>query len=178
MSRIKTAFAACLMLFALAPLFAQNANTQDTSAASVEDRLRRLENDLRVYKEKYAALDELFKKSVTLAQELLQRYGAFTGDLMKYLEKNRALTSEVDLTLEESQAVIDFLKNKVYERPTLLLETELAWHVLLGGELGISFVWEPLPWLGLRAGAELWYTDAFRPAFPIALRLRFGLNPH
>ncbi|MBN2353646.1 MAG: hypothetical protein JXD23_13825 [Spirochaetales bacterium] len=175
MNRFKMTVAACLMCFVFAPLFAQN---EKTAGVSVEDRVRKLENDLRIYKENYAALDALFKKAVALAESLLEKQGAFAEDLEVYLEKNRALTSEVDRTLEESKAVIDFLKNKVYERPTLLFETELSWHILLGAEVGFSFVWEPLPWLGFRAGAELWYTDSFRPAFPLSLLLRFGLDSH
>jgi Skp family chaperone for outer membrane proteins len=176
MTRAKALAVACLMFLALAPLAAQDDAAASRNTASPEDRIRQLENDLRVYKENYARLEELFQRAVTLAQKVIDESGALAAELAEFLKENRELTTEVDRSLEESRAVIDFLKNKVYERPTLLLETELSWRVLLGASLGFSFVWEPLPWLGLKAGAELWYTDAFRPAFPLALRLRFGLD--
>ena len=60
--------------------------------------------------------------------------------------------------------------------PTLLVTGGVGWHVLLGASAGAYFTWEPLPWLGFKAGAELWYTDVFRPAFPLAVTLRFGLD--
>jgi hypothetical protein len=174
MKGLKAPAAALFLLFALAPLAAQEQSA--ASGASVEDRLRRLESDLRLYKTNYAKLEGLFQDLAALTQKVIASGDELSGEVMTFLEKNRELQTEVDRTLEESQAVIDFLKNKVYERPTLLLETELSWHILLGEELAFSFVWEPLPWLGVRAGAELWYTDSFRPAFPVALRLRFGLD--
>ncbi len=180
MKLMKTMAAAILMLLPLAPLAAQEEPSGKAAAgetgAPVEERLRRLQDDLRLYRENYAKLEALFQELAALTQRVIAEGDDLSGEVRLFLQKNRELATEVDRTLEESQAMLDFLKNKVYERPTLLLETELSWHILFGGEVGFSFVWEPLPWLGFRAGAELWYTDAFKPAFPLALRLRFGLD--
>jgi hypothetical protein len=169
----------CLSLLAGLPLCAQTDPSPSPATGGdrpLQERIAQLERDLETYQANYARLEELFLRTVALSERLLDEGSELAAGVDEFLAETRGLRNEIDRTLAESKAVIDYLKHKVAVRPTALLEAELSWHILLGGELGLSFVWEPLPWLALRAGAELWYTDAFRPAFPLSVRLRLGLD--
>jgi hypothetical protein len=167
-----------LILLPSAPLAAQTVQTADQTRAQarLEERIKVLERDLETSRRKYARLDDLFRRTVAVTQSVLDNSAELTPEVRQFMEETRSLKDDIDNTLAESGLIIDYLKNNVAERPCFLVEIEIAWHILLGGSLGCAFVWEPLPWLGLKAGAELWYTDAFRAAFPVSLRLRLRLD--
>jgi hypothetical protein len=156
--------------------FAQSPQAAGPSLQLLEDRIDKLSRELDAYKRNYAALDKLFWETLALLEGL---YAAGTNLLRKThdtVAAARTVEAEIDRTVAESREVIEYLKTKVAERPILLITGEAAWHIPLGAAAGAYLSWEPLPWLGMKAGAELWYTDAFHPAFPLVLTLRFGLD--
>lgn len=171
------------VIFILVALFASTFTlaAQDASLSSeklrlLEDRIQVLEKEAARYKEAYEELDRLFLAAVRLLEKDEMADEKLVEASAGLARAARETEAEIERTVAESREVIAYLKTKVQERPTLLVAGRAGWHILFGASAGAYLCWEPLPWLGFQAGAELWYTDAFHPAFPLVLTLRLGLN--
>jgi hypothetical protein len=160
------------LLLAAAPLCAQAA----PDLRALEERIGRLEGELSAYKNSFAELDRLFLQLAALHRDLSEAANELLAAGREAADAGRAVEARIDAAVSESRAMIDYLKTRVTERPTLLVEGDLGWRALAGAAAGVSLVWEPLPWLGLRAGAELEYSDGLAVRFPLLLTLRFRLD--
>jgi hypothetical protein len=163
---------AVAFLAAAAPGFAQAAPDLRTLA----ERINRLETELAAYKKNYASLDRLFLELSALFRESFTADDELLASAREAVREGRAIEAQIDATVADSKAVIEYLETKVAVRPVLLFTGEAGYQVLLGARAGASVAWEPLPWLGVKAGAELWYTDELKLSFPIVITVRLGIE--
>ncbi len=174
--KARVIFGLVALLAATFTLAAQDASLSSEKLRLLEDRIQVLEKEAARYKAAFEALDRLFLSAVRLLEEDRKADERLVEASAGLSRAARETEAEIERTVAESRAVIAYLKTKVKERPTLLFTGRAGWHILLGASAGAYLCWEPLPWLGFQAGAELWFTDAFHPAFPLLLTLRLGLN--
>jgi hypothetical protein len=156
--------------------FAENTDSDNEKIRVLGDRVQELQRLLENYKNNYAKLETLFWKTFNVADKLLAESGSLKKAAEDFLSQAHDLEKSLDTTVADAHDIISFLKNKTTVRPTALIETGIGYHALLGASATALFVWEPLPWLGFKAGIELWYTDSFRVAVPVELYLRFRLD--